>query len=222
MPGVGGELKTMRGRLALVEVTLFYALALFVIWAGGKHRPTIAIVIAAMLGLCLLSNRIHGDSWERIGFAKKNFWPNLRWSFAVGVPLLIPLVIIAARKEYQGEWNLLFMMLVYPIWGFVQEYALLGFVANRLEDGLPDHKRMIPWNNGFLFAMAHLPNPALICVTFVAGTLFTAIYFKHRHLIPLALVHAAFGIAINLAFGHIRGIMSVGPGYWARVGTPWI
>jgi len=174
-------------------------------------------VAVVLVGICVGSNLYHKDSLERVGLANRNFIPNLKRILPIALPLVIILIGPAWGKEFKGGWDVWFVLLGYPFWGFAQEYALLGFVANRLEDGLPNHGKMVPWLNGFLLSLAHAPNPMLMGVTFVSGTLFTHVFFKSRHLVPLAFVHALFGVGLSLAFGHIEGSMSVGPAYLSRM-----
>jgi membrane protease YdiL (CAAX protease family) len=207
--------------ISLAEVVAFYGLTLWVIWCGGRFRPTILIVAAIILAISFGSNRFHGDDLERVGLARKNFWPAMKLAFPVTLPFLLPLIFLAFRREGFAAWDWKFSFFGYPIWGFAQEYVLLGFIANRLQDALPERGGIIPWINGALFALVHLPNPLLMSVTFVSGVLFTALFFRRRHLVPFALLHAIFGILINLAFGNIHGVMSVGPNYTRRLGNPY-
>lgn len=206
--------------VSIAEIAAFYGLAMFVIWEGGRFRPTILIVAIIMVAVCVGSNFFHGDSLKRIGFSSSEFFPCLGWATLVVTPVIIPLAILAMKNRFYWPWDLAWAVAGYPIWGFAQEFALLGFVNNRLEDALPGHEALIPWINGFLFAMAHLPNPLLMMFTFAAGAGFTAIFRRHPHLVPLALAHAAVGTAISLAFANVNGVMSVGPGYGARLGLP--
>jgi hypothetical protein len=204
--------------VSAAEVAAFYALVHGVMWLSGRFRPTILLVAAAMAVLCVGSNRMHGDTRERLGFDPRHFWPSFRLTALVTLPVLIPLLILGWTKRSDWPWNLPFALAGYPVWSFVQEYALLGFVNNRLEEAMAGHERLLPWINGFLFSMAHLPNPVLMVATFLAGVAFTWIFRRERHLVPISIAHAAVGIAISLAFADIYGIMSVGPGYGARIG----
>lgn len=206
--------------IGVLEITVFYSFTHFIIWKGEKVRPTILIIAVLLVGLCVLSNWYHGDSLERIGLAKRHFWPSLKRTALITGPFFIGLLLLARGKEFRTEWSWWFSLLGYPVWAFAQEYALLGFIANRLEDALSNHRHMVPWINGLLFALVHTPNPALMSVTFVSGVLFTHLFFWRRHLVSLAFVHALFGIALNLAFSDINGVMSVGPAYLHRIGNP--
>jgi hypothetical protein len=214
--GAGGVMA--RRILSLVEVAMFYSLVLFVIWGGRGQRPAAVIIVLVLVGISVGSNFLHGDSWERVGLSTKNFLPNLKLTGLVCGPIVLLFWAYVWRHRYDGYWDSAFVFAGYPIWAFVQEYVLLGFVGNRIEDGI-EKISLVPWINGFLFGMAHLPNPVLMTVTFFSGVLFTTLFLKRRHLVPLSVVHALVGIGINMAFGQINGIMSVGPGYYARVGT---
>lgn len=209
---------TKKATWSLAEVTAFYSLVLFVIWGGHARRPSSIVIVLFLLGICLSSNILHKDSWERIGLSAQQFWPNLKLTLKFCTPFIVGLWLYAWPHRYEGLWNSWFSFLGYPFWAFVQEYTLLGFVANRLDDGI-GRPQLVSWINGFLFGMAHLPNPVLMCVTFFSGVLFTHIFFRHRHLVPLSLVHAIFGVGISVGLGWINGVMSVGPGYYLRIGT---
>jgi|ERR1044071_115833 hypothetical protein len=209
----------MRKFVSLVEVTVFYSLVQILIWSSPRWRPPVILIGLIMMGICIGSNRLHKDSLERIGLKGEKLIPSAKL-VAPWLVLLVPLIIAGWGKTPPEGWDFWFAILGYPIWGFAQEYVLLGFVANRLEDALPHHLFLVPWINGFLFSMAHLPNPILMGMTMVSGTVFTRIFLRERHLIPPALAHALFGIALSFAFGSLNGAMSVGPGYLSRIGTP--
>jgi hypothetical protein len=206
--------------MALAEVIFFYAMVQVVIWGGGRFRPGTLFLALALVALCIGSNLLHGDSRERVGLDPKHFWPCLRLVALVAVPVAIPLFLVGITKRFYWPWDLPFALAGYPVWGFAQEYALLGFVNNRLEDGMGGYENLLPWVNALLFSLAHLPNPILMTATFAAGMASTLIFRRHRHLVPIALGHALVGTGISLAFANINGSMSVGPGYLWRVGTP--
>jgi len=221
MAGDVFAMKTISRWVSLAEVALFYLFAEWVIWFGGRFRPTILVVAVIMIVICMASNRFHGDSRERIGFDNALFWPALKSALPYALPVMVPLLFLLLQRPNFTTWNWKFSFFGYPFWSFAQEYVVLGFMANRFEDGLPSHRRLIPWINGFLFSIAHLPNPILMTATFISGTLFTYLFFKKRNLLAYALLHALFGILITMAFGHIHGSMSVGTSYTRRLGNPY-
>ena len=202
-----------------IEVVIFYFLVHLVIWGSVWFHPPVLIVAVVMVGICVFSNHRHNDSKEKIGLTRKDFTPALVKLMPIGIPIALVLVVIGWGKGPQGgEWGFFFILLGYPVWSFAQEYALLGFVANRLEDGFPRRKWLVPWTNGLLFSMAHLPNPLLMPITFISGVYFTWLFQRHRNLFAIAIIHALIGILFNWATIDMKGLMSVGPAYLTRTG----
>ena len=206
---------------ALAEVIGFYAFILAAIWLGQKlpFRPPLLAAGVAIIGVCLLSNRKHGDSRERIGLDPAFFKPCLRLTArALAVPLLA-LALWAATKPAPPWPKILFGVLGYPLWAFAQEYALLSFVANRLSDAFGPRPWLVAGLNGLLFSLVHLPNPLLTAVCLPGGVLFTWIFLKTPHLVPIALAHAAVGFLLSVIFQDFYPAMMVGPAYlkWTRL-----
>jgi membrane protease YdiL (CAAX protease family) len=204
--------------LSLFEVFLFYCFVQILIWQPLGWRPPILVAGFVMVGFCLFSNRWHGDSLERVGLSNKKFWPCFKLIAPLSGVLFVPVLILAIGKKPLEGWDFWFSVFGYPLWAFAQDYALLGFVANRLEEGFRAHRGLVPWANGFLFSLAHAPNPVLMSATFLAGVIFTFVFLKERHLIPIAFVHALFGVGLSFACGQREGLMSVGPGYLSLIG----
>jgi hypothetical protein len=204
----------------LAEVALFYGLIVAFIWGGRAARPTVGIGAALIIIFCVVSVVLHGDGLRRAGLAYDEFWPCAARVTAVTLPFLIPLAVVGWMHRATAPWDGPFAILGYPVWSFVQEFALMSFAANRLEDGLGARAALAPWINGLLFSFAHLPNPILMTATFVSGVIFTRIFLRHRHILPIAFAHAALGLSVSLAFSPINGSMSVGPAYLSRVGSP--
>lgn len=206
----------MKKNLGLIEVGIFYLLCQLVIWGTLLWRPPILLAAVLIVGICVGSNRYHHDSLEKIGLTAKNFWPALKWGGLAGLPLAFVLLFFAWGKRPQAGWNFWFAVFGYPVWGLAQQYALLGFIANRLEESIP--RNAVPWVAAVLFCSVHLPNPLLMGVTFAAGLIFTWIYLSYRNLYAFAVLHAVFGVLLSFATGGVEGWMTVGPGYVERMG----
>ncbi len=66
-----------------------------------------------------------------------------------------------------------------------------------------------------MFALAHLPNPGVYAMTFIAAWMWAAFYRRRPNLFVLALSHALLAAVVVTALpdwftAHLR----VGPGYW--------
>jgi hypothetical protein len=211
----------MNAQRSVWEVSGFLGLLFSLIWFGAPLKPALPVAAVVLVGICVGSNRAHNDSLERVGLAWKNFWPTVRELAPIALPVVGALFAIAIWRGQRSVWDRWFSFFGYPIWAFVQDYTMLGFVANRLEDAVGERPRIIASINGILFGLVHLPNPVLTPVTMVAGAVFTHVFLTRRHLIPIAIVHGLVGLGIARAFSDVTGIMSVGPAYLARIGVAY-
>src|SRR5262245_1729153 len=117
--------------ISLAEVFFFYTGILFVMWGGEAWRPTILVAAFILVCICFLSNKYHGDTKERIGLSVGNTGKSLKLLLPWALPLLLVLFAMGWKNRYDTDWDLWFSWIGYPIWGFAQEYVLLGFLANR-------------------------------------------------------------------------------------------
>lgn len=178
--------------------------------------------IGALLlwGAAALSARWHGDSRERLGFSKSNLKEasilTLRWAG----PVLGGLLIVALAHPLPPPLKVLFGLLGYPLWALAQEYALLSFAANRLEDAFGSRPGVIVFLNAVLFSAIHAPNPMLMTACFLSGVLFTWIFLRSRQVVPLALAHALGGFLLSWIYSQQYNAMMVGPAYWKWMAGP--
>jgi membrane protease YdiL (CAAX protease family) len=64
---------------------------------------------------------------------------------------------------------------------------------------------------GFLFGFAHIPNPVLMAATLGMGFAFSELFRRYRNVYPLAIAHAALGLALAVTFPEsVIGRMRVG------------
>jgi membrane protease YdiL (CAAX protease family) len=65
-----------------------------------------------------------------------------------------------------------------------------------------------------LFAIAHIPNPVLVSLTLVWGTISCLLFLRYRNLYALALAHGILGMCLAVTVpNHIHHHMRVGLGY---------
>lgn len=211
----------MRAR-AWWEVLGFYGLTIASIWIGQRYNLKGEIWIGAVVILAIagLSAKWHGDSKERLGLDRKWLAPCAKLVLIYVVPALVLMLVWALTRELQPTGRKMFFWIVgYPFWAFAQEYALLSFAANRISDGTGGRPWLTSLVNGALFAAVHFPNPVLMAACFVSGVVFTRIFLKTPHILPLALAHAAGGILLSWIFLGQYNAMMVGPGYWKHAFT---
>jgi len=208
--------------LSLAELSVFYGLVFAAIWIGQRlpHRPSLWFGAAALFLVAGLSNRRHGDGREKIGLAAAHFIPCLKLTAAAGAGPVAVLLVLALQEPLPPLPKIIFGVLGYPFWALAQQYALQSFSANRLRDALGERPWTVALVNGALFSLVHFPNPVLVAVCFVGGVVFTRIFLKTPHLVPIALAHAAVGFLLSVVLqGQYNGMM-VGPSYWKWSGVP--
>lgn len=83
----------------------------------------------------------------------------------------------------------------YPLWALLQQWILMHGIAPRTQNASGS-----AWLGallaGALFGLLHAPNFALMIATFAAGTVWAALGYRHRALLPLVAVHVFTGLAL--------------------------
>jgi hypothetical protein len=103
----------------------------------------------------------------------------------------------------------------YGVWAMAQEFILQSVFFLRFEALLGSRGAVRA--SAAVYALAHLPSPALTLLSLVGGILFCELFRRWRNLYPIGLIHAALGLTIAASFPdkwmhHMR----VGIGYLAR------
>ena len=94
----------------------------------------------------------------------------------------------------------LLFFLKYCLVGFLQQYALNGFLANRLALFWGSEKDdRVALTAAYIFGIVHLPNWFLMVVTSVGGYFCVKIFLKYRNLYFLGLAHAVIGVLLFYA-----------------------
>ena len=209
-----GDRGQARGpRRELAEIGIAYALILIVIWTPRPWQRYLWLV--AVVGIAA----IFASSWpglRAMGLRAANFFRSL---WVVGAALLFALVAVAISAHLHALRNpgdLLHFFAnfgLYIVWSGVQQFLLQCFFLSRLLRVIPK-PHYAAFAAAGLFALAHLPNPILVLLTIVWGSLACLIFLSYRNLFPLAIAHAILGITIAIAVpGPVDHNMRVGLGY---------
>jgi membrane protease YdiL (CAAX protease family) len=202
-----------RGRRRVVaEAAVGYVLIMAVIWTPRPTQRWLWWVAAAAVALC---TAISFDGAKAMGLRIANFLRSL-WVAGAALLLAAAAIAIAAGMHTlrlpQGLAAFVEAYFAYAIWSFVQQFLLLGFFLLRFLRLFP--ARWAALFAAALFALAHVPNPVLVPITFVWGLAACRIFLLYRNLYPLAMAHAIFGITLAITVpGHVDHNMRVGLGY---------
>jgi len=88
--------------------------------------------------------------------------------------------------------------IVYVPWAFAQQFILQLFVYVRLQTAFI-HERLAVLLGATLFAVAHLPNPLLVPLTFIGAILMTEYFRRYQNVLALGFAHAVSGLSIAAA-----------------------
>ncbi|QHT71285.1 CPBP family intramembrane metalloprotease [Rhodocytophaga rosea] len=126
------------------------------------------------------------------GFRMDNFKKALRKVLPFGIVSVIGFVVIGAiQGTLNPTWHILPILIIYPIWGTIQQFLLIGLVAGNGQDlntiSIP--KIVIILLAALLFAGVHYPNYWLIAATFVLALFYGYIYLQVRNVYVLGLFH---------------------------------
>lgn len=141
--------------------------------------------------------------------SKKNpgilmYWGFRTDTFTKVLKMILPFGVIAILASFtigyfSGTllltWHIFPILLLYPVWGVIQQFLVIGLVAGNLQD-----LTSIRWSNALiifvtalLFGLIHYPYGWLMAGTFVLALLYGFIYLKARNVYVMGLFHGWLG-----------------------------
>ena len=88
------------------------------------------------------------------------------------------------------------ILILYPMWGIIQQYLMLGIVTNGLLTIFQEKKYryVIIFLVSFFFSLIHSPSYFLMIFTFFMELVFITVYFKWRNLWAIGIAHGWIAI----------------------------
>lgn len=168
---------------------------IFMDWLGYR---LLYIAAAIVFWVAYIFYRKRNDSkvlayW---GLTKNNF--KKTFLELLPIALLFSLLIIYLGKVYNTSvlnWSIVPILLIYPIWGIIQQFIMIGILAKNLND-LEKYKfstTLIIVVTALIFAIVHYPSWLLVGSTFLMGLAYTFLYLRGRNLIVLGIFHGWVG-----------------------------
>ena len=199
--------------LALAEIFSVAISCLIAEWVVlsffSLHRWLVIAPLTLAVIYMVMSHRAYNESVHMIGFRFDNFWSSVRLLFW---PTMLAVIIVLIVGWFLGgppEVSRLVRprLLLLPGWALLQQYALQGFINRRAQ---------IAFGRGAasvcivaaVFAVLHLPNPALTILTTVGALVWATVYQRQANLFALAASHtvASISLAIALPLNVINGL----------------
>jgi len=91
--------------------------------------------------------------------------------------------------------NILPILLIYPIWGIIQQFIMIGIFARNLKDsdGIKLPTAGVVLAAAILFAVVHFPFQVLVVATFLLAIVYVNLYLKGRNLLVMGIYHGWIG-----------------------------
>jgi membrane protease YdiL (CAAX protease family) len=182
----------------IVSVTSSFLIAAWLILPFmGNDKVVWAIPIIFAFVLMLFSHRARQETARAVGWRLDNFWEAVR---LLSIPVLCAALLIFLTGWWMGSLRfegtqLRPRFLLLPVWGFVQQYVMQGFINRRAQ---------LVWGRGWpsvllvglIFGLLHLPNLWLTIATFLGGAILAYIYQRVPNLLALALAHGLVSLLL--------------------------
>jgi len=196
-PAPGKTNKSLQSALEVSGVIATGGLHLVFVHAFNARATFITLSIAGWTAY--IATRLWNDPscllvW---GFSRQGLRTALTATTVVALPATALMAIIALSQDALSlQWHMLPLLLLYPIWGLVQQFLVQALVAANLKRAAPaiSSTWIVTPICGLLFGIVHLPDLRLAGCTFLLGLVFTPIYLKWRNLWPLGLYHGWLGV----------------------------
>lgn len=128
------------------------------------------------------------------GFRTDNFNAVLKNVLPFGIVAFIACFIIGyLRGTTHLHWHLIPLLLIYPIFGILQQFLLMSLLAGNMEKQQKLNVRLIVLITASLFGLLHYPFYWLMFGTFLLSIFYTFVFLKHRNLYVLGIFHGWLG-----------------------------
>ena len=201
--------------LALVDVVGLPIFILAFIW---RLQFTTNWAWLGFVVWMIASFAIHRDTPRTLGWRADNLWSATKRAAVVFAILASALSLtgILLRAPWHLPEHLIKLNRLWSYFAFcvLQQVALNSLLMNRMIF-LVSRRWLAAALTGVIFAACHWPNPVLVPITFVGGTVMAWLFGRERNIVPLAVMQALLGTlawwAFPLAWHHH---LRVGPGYF--------
>ncbi len=177
-------------------IDIGFVLSLSVLYVASRVFQSLAIacvvcMAVAVVAFAVIEIRRGVRSPRDVGLRIDTLGSSILFGSLFLAPFLIAGVVFAfIRGVYRPE-HFLIALLVYPIWGLVQQALFQGiFLESFRRIHLPNVGIVA---TSLLFVAVHYPSKTLMGYTAIAGPLFSWIYHQRPNVFPLAFYHGVLG-----------------------------
>ena len=204
-PGINPSLETLtlvksRAKLKYSKQQQFVILAVILtamlkfIFMDCLQWHVFYITGIVLFWLAYILYRIKSDRETLIlwGFKKEHFKQSMLY--------LAPLIFITGiasvlygsmNNGLSFSWNIILILLLYPLWGLIQQFMMLGIISQNLANATEGkmNRYLIIFMVSALFSMVHFPSFFLMIFTFFLEVVFVTVYLKWKNLWAIGIAH---------------------------------
>ncbi len=186
-----------KARLLEIAAVLLTASGKFILmdWLQWRLPFIVVSILGWTIYVIIRQQRIPGIT-QYWGFRRDNFAQALKLVLPFAVTSVITLFVIGYnRGTIDLTWHIIPILVLYPVWGTIQQFLLMALVAGNLKDwkarGFPD--ATIIFATALLFGMLHYPYHWLIAGTFILALFYGYFYLRIRNVFVLGIFHGWLG-----------------------------
>ena len=180
-----------------IFAVILTALGKFIFMDYLKWRfPFIAAAIIFWLCYIIYRSKTQPGITKYWSFRTDNFNKVALTILPFGVLSLAIFICVGLYHDTIGiTWHIIPILILYPIWGIVQQFLLIALTVGNLQDydnsGLTS--RSIVILSALLFGLIHYPFGWLMLGTFILAIFYGLIYLKERNIYALGIFHGWLG-----------------------------
>ena len=155
-----------------------------------------AAVIVAWSIYIIFRYRNEKEILKYWGFRTDNFTLVVRKILPIGVLSVIAFFAIGFyQNTINITWHIIPILILYPIWGVIQELLLIALMVGNMRDLKGKHLNnwAIILFSAILFSSIHYPFVWLMIGTFVLAIFYGFIYLREKNIYALGLFHGWLG-----------------------------
>ena len=158
--------------------------------------PFVAVAIISWVSYIIYRKSKQPGITKYWGFRTDNFKTVLKKVLPIG---LLAVITFFGVGFYKGtlniSWHIIPILILYPIWGTIQQFLLIALTAGNLQDmnGQKLNKGIIILPAALLFGAIHYPFVWLMLATFILALFYGWIYLGERNIYVLGLFHGWLG-----------------------------
>ena len=197
---------SLRARFLIELGALGAATAVFL--AVFPRRPIAVDIVLALVALALLLSTARftwREVWRLGERTREDLKASIRWIAVFTIPAVALFLLfgaVAAYREKGGPGiterilnpNLALAVLLYLPWALLQETLFQFYLLGRLKtifDGR--YPFLFCALNAVGYSLVHMPEIPVCIATGLAGVVWSWLYLRYRHLLPIAASHAILG-----------------------------